>query len=256
MILIDTRAGSSDLVKPLQAMGLPVEPTRLTFGDVAFEGRGVGGAPLLIGVEHKTVSDLVNAITTKRFQGHQLPGMVKTYDRSWLIVEGDWARDEAGRVVMFGKGQRRKPVKGAPPAIELLKMFITFTTRAGVYVWPSPDRRMTLSFLCALYRSWTDKDLDEHRAHLGVYAPDQDASIKIPMSDFRAMIQVRLPGIGFTASKTIEEWVWDNGLGRASWRKLMFKTVDEWAALEVMDRKGKLKRLGQARAEKIVEALQ
>jgi hypothetical protein len=192
-------------------------------------------------------------MTTERLQ-EQIERQVLKFDRSLLIVEGDWDFNTEGRVVQWA-GKRKKPLRGSPPAAELLQRLLTIATRADVTVWPTHSRRATLIFLVALYRWWTDKDLDEHKSHLGVKNPD--ASLLAPMSDFRKGLMVRLPDIGFAASKAIEERCWDTTLTppRGSERKLHFLTLEEWAALEVMDRKGKLRRLGQSRAERIVEAL-
>ncbi len=112
-----------------------------------------------------------------------------------------------------------------------------------------------LLFLLALYRWWTDKDLDEHKSHLGVKTPDADRGMQLPMSDFRKGIQVLLPDVGYAASAAIEDRCFDAELNRASWRKLSFLSVEEWAALEITDRKGKPRRLGESRAKRIVEAL-
>ena len=90
MILVDTRAGSNELIEPLLKAGLPVEEATLEFGDLAFLGRGEGGKKLTIGIEHKKMGDLVQSMTGGRLAGHQLPGMLGMYDRCWLIAEGDW----------------------------------------------------------------------------------------------------------------------------------------------------------------------
>jgi ERCC4-type nuclease len=81
MLLVDSRAGSRDLVKPLaKVLGTDnVEETTLDFGDVAFTGRGPNNTPLDIGIEHKQVADIVACCRDGRFAGHQLPGMRKRF---------------------------------------------------------------------------------------------------------------------------------------------------------------------------------
>lgn len=251
MISVDDRAGSQDLAAPLTRLHLPVEVRRMPFGDVAFVGRGEDGALLSIGIEHKRVPDLVNALTTGRFQGHQLPGLLATYDRVWLIVEGDWQHDDQGRVTLFKGGRRGgpRPVKGAPLAVALEQRLLTIELRGGLHVRCCPRRQDTVRFLHGLYRFWTDKDLDEHRSHLAVHAPDMDRGLQLPMSDFRTALQVLLPGIGFAASQAIEQ------AAGGSFRQLMFWTEDQWATLRIGDRRGTTKQLGRARARKILAAL-
>jgi ERCC4-type nuclease len=248
VILVDSRAGSQDLIKPLKSLGLPVEETTLEFGDVAFEGRGMGGAPLLIGIEHKRVSDVVQSLNDGRLAGHQMPGMLRTYDRCWLIVEGDWAHDSIGRVTVFkGKGERR-PLKGAPPAIELEKRLITLETRGGFRVRHCATRKDAVRFIIALYRFWTDKDLDEHKSHLALHAPDLDRAMAIPVSDFRRIVAA-VPGIGYRTSIAVEREF------QGSFRRMMCATEKQWSEIKLRDDHGKEKRLGTARAKKIMEAL-
>lgn len=253
MLYVDDRAGSDELVEPLRKLGLDVEETRLKSADIAFEGRGEKGAPLLIGIEHKKISDLVQSMNTERLQ-EQIEKQVGEYDRSWLLVEGDWDFNDTGKVVMWaGKRHRKQPLKGAPPAAELLQRLLTIYTRADVSVWPAHSRRASLIFILALYRWWTDKDLDEHKSHLGFKNPD--AATMLPLSDFRKGLMARLPDMGFAVSKAVEERCWDHDMNRASEKKLHLLTEEDWAALEIMDRKGGIKRFGKSRAARVVEAL-
>lgn len=89
MILLDSRVGSIELKAPLLRLGLPVEVTSLEFGDACFEGNGPQGS-LAVGIERKTLGDMLHCIEDKRFAGHQLPGMRGLYDLSILLVEGHW----------------------------------------------------------------------------------------------------------------------------------------------------------------------
>ena len=119
-------------------------------------------------------------------------------------------------------------------------------------------RRWTLDFLFALYRTWVDKDLDEHRSHLAIHAPDADSALRLPMSDFRACLQVLLPSVGFAASKVVEQLVPcldEEGKPSGSMRRLCLLTFKDWATLELPDRHGKVKRLGEKRATAIMKRL-
>lgn len=242
MIFVDNRAGSCELVKPLTNLGLPVEEMLLDFGDVFFTGRGEGGAPVQIGIEHKKIADLIASMQSGRLQGHQLPGMLQLYDRSWLIIEGDWEQDTQGRVSMW-KGKKRKPLAGVSSAVELEKRILTLETRGGFRVRICPHRRDTLRFICALYRYWTDVDLDEHKSHLAIHAPDLDRGLQIPISDFRRIVS-QIPGIGLTTSQAVERRF------ESSFRRMMLATEKDWAEIDVNN-----KRLGASRARKIMEAL-
>ena len=60
-VLVDDRAGSVDLVK-YQPLKRSAELTRLRAGDVLIVGNGPGGRPVLVGIEFKTVADLIQSI--------------------------------------------------------------------------------------------------------------------------------------------------------------------------------------------------
>lgn len=255
-LLVDSRAGSKELVRPLRDLGLPVDETTLEFGDLCFVGRGEGGAPLLIGVEHKKLNDLVQSLTTGRLAGHQLPGMLTHYDRPYLCIEGDWSADEHGRTTMWkGKGTRR-PVKGAPLAVSLEQRILTLEARGGLRIRNCPTRRDTLRFIVALYRWWTDADLDDHKSHMAIYAPDFDTGMfKNQPSDFRKALTALLPGVSMAVSKAVEEAVAHIPSVRERLREVLTWEVSEWADLLTVSDKGKARRLGESRARDIMGAL-
>ena len=147
------------------------------------------------------------------------------------------------------KGRRRSVVRGAPQAMVLEQKLLTLEIRGGLHVRQCPTQRDSVRFIQALYRYWTDKSLDEHRTHLAIHAPDADPRLRLPLSDFRRGVQILLPGIGYAASKVVEEYF------GGSWRRMMMCSEADWAALEIPDRKGKVKRLGASRAQQIMEAL-
>jgi hypothetical protein len=258
MLFVDDRAGSSDLVPGLQRLGLPVTVKRLTSGDIMFTGRGERGAPVVIGIEHKRLSDLIQSLNDGRLVGTQIPAMLAMFDRSHLIIEGDWQRETDGSVSVWKSTAKRGRLKGSPNALELRKRIRTIEIRTGVRVEWALNRRWALDFIATEYRWWTDADLDEHRSHLAIHAPDVDTQLKMPMSDFRASIQRLLPGVGFAASKVIEDMVsciGDDGKPSGSMRRLCLLTLSDWATLELPDRHGKVKRLGEKRATAIMRKL-
>jgi ERCC4-type nuclease len=227
MILIDDREGSKQFAAPLREQHVPCELTRLDFGDFAFLGRGEEGAEVMIGVEHKKLSDFVQSLAG-RLPGHQLPGLVTSFDRPYLILEGEWEHNKEGRVVTFIKeSTKKRKVAGAPPAIEFEKRLLTLETRGGLRIRHCNTRRDSVRYLVALYRFWTDHDLDEHKSHLAIHAPDMDATLGIPVSDVRR-VAAQLPGIGYERSRAVdqhfrsiedmclapaEEWVKIDGIG-------------------------------------------
>lgn len=255
-LLLDGAVGSNELEVPLRRLGLPVEVMHLEYGDVAFMGRGERGSPLYIGIELKKIGELVTSLRTKRFQGHQLLGLSRDFDRRYLLIEGDFHHDTEGRATVLRSGGKPRALAGAPNAVAFEQEVLNMQTRGGMWVRHVSTRRDTIRFILAAFRYWTDKDLDEHKSHMAVYAPDMDKLLLTPPSDFRRALQVLLPGVGFAASKRIEDECWDERKQAGSFRKLMLKPEAWFAAIETFDKKGKAKKLGASRARAIMEALQ
>jgi ERCC4-type nuclease len=198
MLLVDTRAGSRELLKPLQRMGLPAVDSYFD-GDLAFEGRGEGDKPVTIGIEFKKVGELVGAMRTGRLQGHQLLKMRRAYDFSWLLIEGSILFDKRGRLLRRAGSWEFRLMPGAMSISELLKRVLVLQLRGGLNPWYTQNRRQTLRAIEALYRAWTDVALDQHQSHLAIYQPPP----LIPISQFRQTLST-LPGIGLKNSRLAE----------------------------------------------------
>lgn len=240
-ILVDRRIGSRELLRPLRDAGLECELETLEYGDVAFCGRGEAGADVQIGVELKTLGDLVQSLRSGRLAGHQLPGLQASYDHVWLIVEGDWRANRAGRIASYGGRFRGWETHASKMTVdEMEKHLLTLDMLGGLHVRFSRSRDTTVRAMASLYRWWTDRDLDQHRSHITVHTPSSFYKI----SDFRAAV-MRWPGIGLRTSKAVEEYF--NG---SIWQAAN-ATEEEWAELRTKDGAGKERKLGTAVAKKI-----
>jgi len=241
MLLVDDRAGSKELAAPLQKMGLLVELTRLEFGDVAFIGKGEGGKDVSIGIEFKQLGELVTSFRSERLQGFQLPGMRDSYDYSYLFFEGAWLYDKQGVLQRRSKHTGKlKPMEGKMTISELLKRVFVLHLRGGLNPWPTTSRPDTLSSIRDLYRTWTDKALDEHTSHLGIYT----APSLVQMSDFRVTVST-FPGVGRAGSKAVEQF-FEGNLARA-----VAASPAVWASIVIIDSNGKPRRFGEKVAERI-----
>ena len=171
--------------------------------------------------------------------------MRESFDYSYLLVEGRLEYDRQG--ILLGRGQRigsvrsYSPMPGQMTISELLQRLNVLHLCGGLTPILSPSREDTLQILCALYRTWTDKDLDEHRSHLAIY----NAPSLIPISEWRATFKT-FPGIGMRASKAVSDH-FGNNLARAT-----AASVEEWAAIEIVGDNGKSRKLGRATAKRIV----
>jgi ERCC4-type nuclease len=238
MILVDRRVGSNDLLAPLKAAGFDAQLVELAFGDIAFEGKGPNGTTLNIGVELKVLGDLINSLRTGRLAGHQLPGLLKTYDHAWLLVEGQWRANAAGQVTTQKRRGVWAPVPGKMSASELDKQLLTLELCGGLHVAHTHTRADTVRFLGNLYRWWTDRALDSHTSHLALHVSPTVYAI----SPFRAAV-CQWPGIGLKTSSAVERRF-------SSIRHAAAAPVEEWAAITTGDRK-----LGKKTAERVVKFL-
>lgn len=242
MLLIDRRVGSKDLYPPLKKLGLPADLVELDYGDLAFEGRGPNATSVLVGIELKTLPDLVNSLRTRRLARRQLPGLLKTYEHAWLVVEGLWRPDRQGELTMYqGPRRRWRPLHGRMSSSEMEKRLLTLEM-CGLHVRYTTSRVATLAFVVSLYRWFTDKTMEQHQSHIAIHGPLH----LVPISRFRQAVAT-FPEIGLKTSLAVERH-FEGSLDRAC-----TADADEWAAIETRDDKGKTRRIGTKHAEQIVK---
>lgn len=220
MILVDYRAGSCELLNPLRALGLTAESGDF-MADLAWEGRGIGGAPVMIGVEFKRLSELVQSLRTQRLQGHQLLQMRDNFTFCYLLVEGVLRTDRDGYLLMR-RGNRSVRMPGTMRAVELLKRLFVLHLRGGLNILPfTGSRQETLQMIKALYHTWTDCDLDQHKSHIAIY----QAPTLVPISEFRGLM-TRIDGIGLVTSRAIERYF------GGSIRRAVNAPITEWMKID------------------------
>lgn len=240
--------GSSELQPALARMGLPATITTLDSADFAFQGMGPDG-PVQVGIERKTTPDLIDSLKSGRLtgvpneanKGGQLARLTNTYDYVFLVIEGGWETSRDGRLVQRRKVQR--PLAGGMSEDALVKRCISICLQAGVFIWQTTSQQQTERFIASFYRWFTDKAWDEHSTLKAVYRP---ATGMLPISRFRAMMMC-LPDLGLEGTKAAEK-AFDGNIIRA-----LTADLTTWATLPV-EMKGGVKRLGESRAARIVEA--
>lgn len=244
MIFVDRAVGSADLEPLLRKAGLPVELAHIGTADLEFMGRGVEGDPLLIGVEVKRLTELTG--DWDRFAGVQVPKMqAPTYAHRWVIYEGEWTKDKRSGLLTRWAGKRgRKPLHGQANALALRKKLLTLEMCAGFHKERTYDRVETVDAIVALYRFWTDDDLDQHRSHIVNYQPIG----LVPRSKWEQAFGA-WPDISTKRAKAVAR-AFKNSIHLAS-----SASVDEWAELEVPDEDGNVRRIGPKIAQKIVRFL-
>jgi ERCC4-type nuclease len=268
-MFIDPREGSASLLKPLQRLGITAVSKRLVFGDVEFQGLGPTGL-VRVGLEYKTLSDLLNAIASARFVGHQLRGLVHEYPVRYLLIEGVWTVDRTtgllqvrARVKRNGRymndwidagfGRRRWSYHAL---VEFLNGLPVRVIRTG-----SPSE--THHAIFGLH-AWWSKPWDKHGAMKVIYNGVQTrsgtgdlgdefvpmAAILTKISDTRRVFAA-MPGVGWEYSAAAED-------AFGSIRVAALADAASWADLRADGTTGdgrRRPRLGLRRAIAVVAAL-
>ncbi len=102
-IQIDNRAGSAQLAPLLRHLGCEVDLCQMEFGDAAFFGWGANGDACSIGIEIKSIGDIIACIQSGRFAGYQLPGLISSYDHIWLLVVSEYRARQRDGVLEYRK---------------------------------------------------------------------------------------------------------------------------------------------------------
>lgn len=201
-LLVDDRIGSREFAKPLKRLGCPAKVQRLPFADFAFDIHGPHGW-MSVGVERKTVTEMLGAVGDSRFVGKQLPGLVKSYDLVILIVEGIANPDRHTGLLMSGKY-----AAGFGPGrhvYESYKKFqLTLALKAGVIIEPTSGFHHTMHLIHALYQ-WGTKPWDQHKAAYKVESLQADRLI-LDERTMRRQTFAQWPGIGWKYSAMVSEY--------------------------------------------------
>lgn len=214
MLLLDPRAGSGDLLGWLKPLGVPAVLSQMEFGDAAFIGNGPDNAPHQVGIEVKTIGDVMNCMTSGRYAAHQLPGLRRDYDEVWLMIEGQWRAKEPDGLL-----QMQHPQKGYWFDLkaggrrwmwkEVHGWVNTMMVLGGTKVWTTTDRAGTARAIASLYH-WWQKPFEQHsslktfvdyKARVGGQA-GQPAMLRAPTVERR--VYKELPGLGWERSLAVE----------------------------------------------------
>lgn len=249
-IYIDDRAGSADLAPLLRARGLPVVLTRMDYGDVSWVGLGPGGEPVSVGVEVKGLHDVLKCICDGRFAGHQLPGLVQSYDQCWLLVEGLWRANSKTGILEYRhrKGLWCEASVGTRRFMyrDLATWLCTVEIKGGIKLVRVSDWNEATLWLSACHSWWTQKKegqvgWEAHKSHLAFHDgtrhgaphrtnPGRASGMVRGLSDqalltrptLCRLVAAQLPGVG---------WKKSEGLARR------FQTVEALTVAEISELK-------------------
>lgn len=272
-ILVDSAAGSNDTLssvdRSVRHQGLAryivpqsrVRVTRKLPTDVIFTGRGPMGSILEIGIEYKTIWDVLDCIRTGRFAGNQLE-LLREFDFPILLIEGlvrEGEDAQGNRLEVYGSplGKERGWYDTAEwgrgkriwTYAEFEFWYWSMIWRGGITVLPFTRNKWDSGRRVGnLWRSFNDKAWEEHTAHTA----KSTAHIAPLRGDLPAFVRAisEYKSIGNQAALAAERRF-------GNMRAACGATVGEWAAMEVgggVGKGGKRKRVsrfGKKRAEQV-----
>jgi ERCC4-type nuclease len=244
MILIDSRVGSRELMQGIRKLGVDCELAGMLAADFQFVGEGPVGS-VLIGIERKQISDMLQSMRDRRLAGQQLSAMTSCYDVCVLIVEGIWRRQRDTGFVEVLNGSWRA-ARGSYHYAELDKFLCSLEQLAGLRIRRTADEEETCAQIADLY-SWWQKDYEDHKSLDAIYAPPPDTRVQ---RGHRAVVfhreptlkekwAAQLPGVDSRAIQVAASF--------ESAREMANADVERW--LQVGHR------IGKKTAEGIVEAI-
>lgn len=173
LITVDSRVGSKHLEKPLsKALGNVHRVTKgkLEFADIAWDCDGPEDSTLRIGVELKTISDLLQSLTApSRLVEHQIPGLLGHYNVVYLLIEGIWRPRADGLIEVdtgwtSRSGWHRENWRTWGWRYEhVMGILTTLESKLGIRMWPPRTRIETMAWLQSKIKWWS-KGWDEHKS--------------------------------------------------------------------------------------------
>jgi ERCC4-type nuclease len=242
MIQIDKRAGSINLVQPLRRLGCEVEEVTMPFGDAAFVGWGANGDPVSVGIEVKSIEDIIACIQSGRFAGHQLPGLLASYDHVWLLIVDEYRPRGRDGVLEYrkegrGGGQYWSESCGRQRTVfwrDVESWLMTMAICGGIRIHQEPDYEHAAMWL-KMASNWFSRET--HKSHKVIQGTKQlfpDAALLVRPTLARR-VAAQLPGIAEIRSaavaarfKTLEsmvtatekDWRQVDGLGKETAKKI------------------------------------
>lgn len=212
----------------------------LEYGDISFSGNGPEGE-VQIGIERKVIGDLINSISTGRLSGHQLPGLLSTYYKVYIIMEGMCREDGNGELEVYqhhkwvhlSRGKRKFAYRDVWSYLTTLETFTGVVVRSTANMVETANQIEYLSY-------WWSKPWLKHKGHLQIHKSTPPSALLRPgkASLIRRMAS-ELMGVGWERATAVEKH-----FGSVS--KMFVAREEEWRKVEGF---------GKLTARKVYEAL-
>ena len=202
MIYIDKRVGSAEIAPYVNTQH---KLATLKYGDMAFLGYGAKKDVVAVGVERKTIHDLVSSMVSGRLSGHQLIGMLESYDYSYLLVEGLWRPHKTdGILEVWSKGGFKALAHGSRRymAKEIWNYLNTITLTCGVTIIQTSLPHHTGKWLDATYH-WWQKPWGKHRSQHQAHIVDPPAKAYLRRPGIVCRVAKEIPGVGWEKAEAL-----------------------------------------------------
>lgn len=154
----------------------------MEYGDFFFCGNGPqGDGTLDVGIERKTLADMLTSNREERFSGRQLLGLLEVYSVPVLIVEGVYRADPRTGILQVprGGGQWADLRLGSTTFMHseldrfLLSVSVMTAYQVGkpLIVTQTASKDATARKIADIYHLYTHKSWAEHKSHDGVHMP-------------------------------------------------------------------------------------
>ena len=201
MIYVAHEKGSIELLPLFQQLGMKAERAVLPAADFCFEGNGPNG-PVNIGVERKTLHDMLNCIEDARYNQQRIK-MKQLYDISVLMVEGHWRPHEQGYMMEgFNNGTTWGYCKGRGRVMySTLYRYLIGVASTGVIITYPKNPWQCAYDVVEWFHFW-NKSYNSHRSMREIQ------KVSIPTMNFRPSLVRKwaadLPGVGVELSELAE----------------------------------------------------
>ena len=233
-MLFDPRFGSEKgrqshhraAVDALRKLNVPLDSNHLTFGDFMFIGNGPDG-PVPVGIELKAVSDFVTSMRSGGLR-EQVAGMLDTYKRSYLVIEGVYRARRGAGILEIPRGRQWKPVQAGPRPVFWtdVERFITGLEEAGIRMRYTRTSEQTARMIANVLQGFWDKDYAAHTSLIGAYRPQAPLELvrEDPDRKRARLVACCLPSIGWGRSKAVVETF-------GSIEGMVGASIDDWSGV-------------------------
>lgn len=234
---VSKNEGADVLAAMIRSLNVPVKVTELEFGDAQVTVRGPDDRPILVGVERKKVSDLIDGFNTGRLTLHQLPGMMESYETSYLLLEGLWTAGKKGELLVWSGSKKawQPPHGDADWKYEsFVQRLLTLEFRAGVRIAYTGSVAGSGAWLASLWR-WSSRSWNSHKTLEGIREKDLETENPLvsffsrPTPKMRVAAAV-LRGVGYERAKAISSHF-------RSIREMVTAGVSEWIKIDGIGKK-------------------